>query len=228
LSRNKDWVPDGINAFNIFAENFCRLVELNATTWKVSNLDKSKLTALKAEYDSAREAADTPLTRNSITIAEANRARKALVTHMRYLKRVYIDPGFEAGIISLGEYMALGLTPHSTTHTPVANPTSRPVLFDLKDMGGFAVQMHFRDEHVEHSQAILPGCNGCLVHYHYGPEKLMEVQQLTFTQLFTQSPVFLQLPPEAEGMWLSIAPSWQLDKDGVLGPWGTIEYVRVT
>jgi hypothetical protein len=124
--------------------------------------------------------------------------------------------------------MALGLTPHSKTHTPAAVPTSRPLIFELKTLGGFAVRVHFRDEHVEHSQAILPGCNGCLAHYHYGPVKLMDVKQLMFTKLLTMSPVILQLPPEAEGMWLSIVPCWQLNRDAVLGPWGTIEYVRVT
>jgi hypothetical protein len=56
----------------------------------------------------------------------------------------------------------------------------------------------------------------------------MEVKQLMFTQLLTQSPTILQFPPEAEGLWLSIAPSWQLNKEGIVGPWGTIQYVRIT
>jgi hypothetical protein len=223
----KDWIPKSIKAFKIFADNFCALIVANATTWKVSDLDKTKLTSLKAAYDTAQEAANTPVSRNSITVAEARKARKALEAHMRYLKRVYIDPGFESGDISLSDYMALGLTPHSTTRTPVAVPTSRPLFYDLTALGGFAVRLHFKDEHIEHSEAILRGCNGCLAHYHYGPEKLMNVKELTFTQLFTMSPVILQLPPEAEGTWLSIVPCWQLNRDGILGPWGTIEYVRV-
>jgi hypothetical protein len=147
---------------------------------------------------------------------------------MRHVKRVYIDPGFENGIISQSDYLALGLTLPDTTKTPVANPTSRPLLYDLKDLGGFAVQMHFKDEHIEHSQAVLPGCNGCLVNYHYGPEQVTDVNQLKLTQLVTASPVILRLPPEAEGTWLSIVPRWQLEKDGILGPWGVIEHVRVT
>jgi hypothetical protein len=124
--------------------------------------------------------------------------------------------------------MALGLTPRSSTHTSVADPTSRPLLYDVQGVGGFAVRLHFKDEHIEHSQAVLPGCNGCLVNYHYGPEQITNVEQLKLTQLFTASPAYLQLQPEAEGMWLSLVPRWQLDKDGILGPWGPIEHVRIT
>jgi hypothetical protein len=54
------------------------------------------------------------------------------------------------------------------------------------------------------------------------------VEQLKRTQLFTASPAILQLPPEAEGAWLSVVPRWQLSKEGILGPWGVVEHVRVT
>jgi hypothetical protein len=228
MASKKDWIPHGAEEFKVFADNFCTQVATNATAWNVSDADKTATATLKAAYDAAQEAADTPATRTSITIAAAKAARDALETHMRHLKRVYIDPGFEAGVISMSEYMALGLTPHDTTQTPVADPTSRSLLYGVKALGGFAVQTHFRDEHIEHSQAVLPGCNGCLVYYCYGPEQVTDVNQLTLTQLFTASPSILQLPPDAEGSWLSIAPRWQLKKDGILGPWGTIEHVRVT
>jgi hypothetical protein len=228
MASRKDWMAHGIENFKVFTDNFCPLVETNAAAWNVSDADKTATTTLKTDYDAAQAAADTPATRTSVTIAAAKAAHKALEAHLRHLKRVAIDPGFESGIISLSDYLALGLTPRDSTNTPVANPTSRPLLFDVKDLGGFAVQMHFKDEHIEHSQAVLPGCNGCLVNYQYGPEQVTDVKQLKLTQLFTASPAILPLPPEAEGAWLSIAPRWQLAKDGILGPWGVIEHVRVT
>jgi hypothetical protein len=228
MRKHRDWIPEGIKAFKVFIDNFCTLVALHATEWGVSDADKSKLAALKADYDAAQALADAPATRTVVTVAAAKTARDALKAQMRYVKRVYIDPGFESGVISRSDYMALGLTPRNPTHTPVADPTSRPLLYDVKDLGGFAVRMHFRDEHIEHSQAVLPGCNGCLVNYHYGPEQVTDVNQLKHTQLLTESPSILQLPSEAEGAWLSIVPRWQLKKDGILGPWGVIEYVRVT
>jgi hypothetical protein len=228
MASRKDWMAHGIEKFKVFAGNFCFLVETNAAKWEVSDADKAETAALKSAFDAAQLAADEPATRTSITIAAAKAAHKALEAHLRYVKRVYIDPGFESGTLTLSEYLALGLTPHDSTSTPVANPTSRPLLFDVKDLGGFAVQMHFKDEHIEHSQAVLPGCNGCLVNYQYGPEQTSDVNELVRTQLFTASPAILRLSSDAEGAWLSIAPRWQLAKDGILGPWGVVEHVRVT
>jgi hypothetical protein len=129
----------------------------------VSDTDKAKTTSLEADYEAAQQAADTPATRTSITIAAAKTARDELEAHMRYLKRVYIEPGLESGLISLSEYRGLGLTPHDSTHTPVATPESRAMLYDVESVGGFAVRFHFKDEHIEHSQAVLSGCNGCLL-----------------------------------------------------------------
>ncbi|MDR3312799.1 MAG: hypothetical protein LBS64_06685 [Spirochaetaceae bacterium] len=228
MAHNADWIPTRTKDFKAFAGNFCPLVETNAAKWGVSDADKAETATLKTGFDAAQETAATPATRTSVTIAAAKAARAALEAHLRHLKRVAIDPGFESGTLTLSDYLALGLTPHDTTNTPVADPTSRPLLYDVKDLGGFAVRMHFKDEHIEHSQAVLPGCNGCLVNYQYGPEQVTDVTKLTLTQLFTASPSILQLPPDAEGAWLSIAPRWQLAKDGILGPWGTVEHVRVT
>jgi hypothetical protein len=228
MGENKDWVPDGIKAFGALADNFCTRLVANAAAWGVNDTDKNKTTALKAAYDAAQALANAPATRTVITIAAAKKARKALEAHMRYLKRVYIDPGFESGVLTRSDYISLGLTPHASTHTPVAVPTSRPQLFDVKELGGFAVEVYFKDEHIEHSQAVPYGYNGCFVNYYYGPEQVTDVKQLPLTQLFTASPAHLQLPPEAEGMWLSIVPRWQRARGGRLGPWGTIEHVRVT
>jgi hypothetical protein len=228
MGRSKDWIPDGIKKFREFADNFCRLLLINATGWHVNDTDKNKTNELKSAYDAAQTVADAPDTRTVVSIAVAKHTRKILEAHMRYLKRLYIDPGFESGVITQGEYMALGLTPHSSTYTKVAVPTSRPLLFNVKQLGGFAVEMRFKDEGVEQSQAIPYGYTGCFVNYSYGPERVMDVEQLPLTQLFTASPGHLQLPPEAEGTWLSIVPRWQLSRHGILGPRGIIQYVRVT
>jgi hypothetical protein len=228
MSIRNDWLPGPIEAFKTFAGNFCTMVVDNAAAWHLSDADKTATATLKAAFDAAQEAADTPATRTHVSIEAAQAARNTLEAHLRHIKRVYIDPGFESGLISLSEYLALGLSPRDTTPSPVADPTSRPLLYGLQSLGGFAVRTHFKDEHRAHSQAVLPGCNGCLLNYYYGPEQIKDVEQLGLTQLLTASPAIIHLPPDAEGSWLSVAPRWQLDKDGILGPWGPIEYVRVT
>jgi hypothetical protein len=228
MASSPDWFPHGAEARKKFISNFCLKLAAHADEWHVSAADASKLALLKSEYDATQAVIADPDTRNAVTVNLAKVAFDELEKQIRYIKRVYIDPGFESGVISRADYLGLGLTPHDHTHTPVADPTSRPQLYDVKELGGFAVRIHFKDEYSDHSQSILPGCNGCLVNYHFGPEKIDDVEQLKQTQLFTSSPVILQLPPEAEGAWLSIVPRWQLKKEGILGPWGVIQHVRVT
>jgi hypothetical protein len=197
MAHINDWLPHRIEAFKTFAGNFCTMAVDNAAAWHIGDADKTATISLKAAFDAAQEAADAPATRTHVSIEAAQAARKALEAHMRRLKRVYIDPGLESGVISPGEYLALGLTLPDTTPSPVADPTSRPLLYGLQSLGGFAVRAHFRDEHRAHSQAVLPGCNGCLLYYRYGPEQIRDVGQLGLTQLLTASPSIIQLPPEA-------------------------------
>jgi hypothetical protein len=118
----------------------------------------------------------------------------------------------------------IGRVPHPT---PVPNPVSRALLKDLKALGGYAVGLRYHDEFVDNSEAVPDGCNGCFVNFAVSPGRIDIESELTQTQLLTTSPARIQLPPEAGGQWLSIAPRWQLKKRGILGPWGPIEHVRV-
>jgi hypothetical protein len=56
----------------------------------------------------------------------------------------------------------------------------------------------------------------------------MDVKLLKETQLLTASPARLVFQSDTEGQWLSISPRWQLERDGILGQPGPIEYVRIT
>jgi hypothetical protein len=183
--------------------------------------------ALHDDYNVAFEANDAE-TKNHITSGTEDRATEALSEQARHIRRGYLDAGLENKLITKEQMQELGIHLRDEIPTSVAEPTSRSLLSKVQALGGFAVSFHFHDEHIEHSQAVLPGCNGCLVNYHYGPEKVLDVTQLEQTHLFTASPARLVLPPDAEGQWLSLSSRWQLDKGGILGQPGPIEYVRVT
>jgi hypothetical protein len=121
----------------------------------------------------------------------------------------------------------MGIPNRSAHLTPVPAPTSRALLYKVKQVGASAVHFHFKDEHVEKSQAIPYGYSGCLVSFHVGPERVDDMTQLKETRLFTASPARLQLPLETEGQWLSMNSRWQLKKKGILGPIGPVQHVRV-
>ena len=105
-------------------------------------------------------------------------------------------------------------------------PNSRPVFAGIAPLGGFRAEIHFHDEHAPDSRAVLPGCNGCLLYYGWGAERITGYALLTSTVLMTRAPYTLTLPPEAEGAFLSCAARWQSDR-GELGPWSDIEHIVV-
>jgi hypothetical protein len=120
-----------------------------------------------------------------------------------------------------------GIPNADTTPTQVPEPTSRPILSNLRAVGGFVITFHFYDEFVESSQAVPTGYAGCQTHFAVGPEKITDLKLLKETKLFTASPARMSFSSDDEGKWLSISPQWQLQRDGILGPPGPIEYVRI-
>ncbi|MDR2071319.1 MAG: hypothetical protein LBP81_07905 [Treponema sp.] len=96
----------------------------------------------------------------------------------------------------------------------------------LKALGGFRAEIRFQDENTPDSRVIPCGCNGCLLNYIWGPEKITDYTALAQTRLMTRTPFVLDLPPEAEGKFLSCAARWQNER-GELGPWGEIQHIVI-
>jgi hypothetical protein len=121
----------------------------------------------------------------------------------------------------------LGIRLKDPTPTTVGVPQTRPVIAEAQSLGGFRERLHFHDEAAPESRAVPYGCNGCLVNYAWGQERVTGYEALTNTKLLTRSPETITLPPEAERCWFSCAARWQNGK-GELGPWSDIVHVVVT
>ena len=110
--------------------------------------------------------------------------------------------------------------------TPHPAPVSRPVIAGLRALGGFQTEIRVHDEHAPDSRAILKGCNGCLLSYAWGTQRITDYALLRETKLITRLPSVLSLPPEAAGTYLSCGCRWQTRR-GELGPWSGIESILV-
>jgi hypothetical protein len=120
----------------------------------------------------------------------------------------------------------LGIRIKDSTPTKVDVPQTRPVIAEVQSLGGFRERLHFHDEATPDSRAVPYGCNGCLVNYAWGTERVTDYNALTSTTLLTRSPETITLPPEAERAWFSCAARWQNGK-GKLGPWSDIVHAVV-
>jgi hypothetical protein len=123
--------------------------------------------------------------------------------------------------------LAMGLHNQDRIHSNIPVPSSRSLITGLKNLGGFRVEIRFHDEATAHSHAIPYGMNGCLLIYTWGDAKVTDYALLTADVLMTASPFTLQLPPEAEGKFLSAAAMWQNNK-GQKGPLSEIAHIAVS
>jgi hypothetical protein len=144
MSNNNDWVPRAGQAFHKFADNFCTIVVAHADDWEIPAAVATETTVLRTVYDAAYDAATVPATRTSITVDAAKTARKTMDTHLRHLKRTYIEPGLEADRISLTDYLALGLKPRDTSHSKQPDPTDHVVFTLIVDTRGHIVTASYR------------------------------------------------------------------------------------
>jgi hypothetical protein len=198
-----------------------------AERWGVSEGDRAKLGAAETAFAEALVRSRNPATHTPVQTALTKAAEEALQELMRFFKKVYFDPGLFAGKITEEEYLDLGLRLHDGKPTSHSVPATFPVITRLEAVGGCQVRAHFQDEKAGRSQAVLSGCNGCLLYYALGDEKQEDRTLLTQTQLLTVSPSLVQLPLSAQRKWFSVAGRWQLVKGGILGPFGPVEHIVV-
>jgi hypothetical protein len=115
----------------------------------------------------------------------------------------------------------LGIHIKDATPTAVDIPRTRPVIAEQQSLGGFRERLRVHDETTPESRAVPSGCNGCLINYAWGPERITDYTARTGAKLLTRSPETIALPPEAERAWFSWAAWWQNGK-GQPGPWSDI------
>jgi hypothetical protein len=123
--------------------------------------------------------------------------------------------------------VSAGLHAKDKVRTTIGVPATRCLITGLKPLGGFRVELYFQDEAAPGSRAIPYGCNGALLNYAWGDAKITGYDLLIHDRLMTDNPFILQLPPDAEGKFLSAACRWQNNK-GELGPWSEILYIAVS
>ncbi|MDR1963872.1 MAG: hypothetical protein LBQ50_08845 [Planctomycetaceae bacterium] len=110
--------------------------------------------------------------------------------------------------------------------TPIAVPSTRVVITDMRAIGGFQIRIWFRDEQTPNSNAIPYGCNGCLINFAWGKERITDVTALKESKLLTRSPETITLPPESQSEYFSCVMRWQ-NKKGQLGPWGDVQSIVI-
>jgi hypothetical protein len=139
----EDWVPQPSTTYHEFANQFCDETDEKADVLGLSQTDKNGTESLRNSFNTAYSKAHTSATRGPAATVILNAARKSLTKQMRHIKRAYIEPGLENGLITLAQYIQFGLVPHDTQHTPKPDPVDH-VDFKLSvDSDGRIVIAHY-------------------------------------------------------------------------------------
>ena len=216
MAHTQDYITARDAEFDGWLANLTGYVAAKTSSTAWTHIPPEKVTALNthtAEWHAAYAKTLGPHT--SVDTEEKNDQRKAAEGFVRPFIQQYLkfDP------VSNEDRTAMNLHNRDATHTSIGKPVSRALITDLKALGGFRVEIRFQDETTPDSHAIP---YGCLLNYTVAPEKAAGYAALTQTKLMTRSPFVLDLPPEAEGQFISCAARWQNER-GELGPWGEMQ-----
>jgi hypothetical protein len=216
MAHNKDTIPGPDAEFDGWLANLTGYVDAKTTGGTWTHIPAVKVTDLKqhtADWHAAFVKTLGPHT--SVDTEEKNDRRRAAEGFVRPFIQQYLkfDP------VTNEDRTAMNLHNKDTTHSNIGKPATRALMTGLKTLGGFRVEIRFQDEAAPDSHAIPYGMNGCLLNYTVEADKIADYAPLKDTCLMTRSPFVLDLPPEAEGKFLSCAVRWQNERGG-LGPWG--------
>ncbi|MDR1862627.1 MAG: hypothetical protein LBQ67_01775 [Treponema sp.] len=224
MARKGGYIPTRDADFDGWFENLVNYVGKKtggeAPEWTF--IPPDAVSRLSSAYDVWHEAYQKTIGAHSKVETEAkNDARKAGTAIIRpFVQQYLMFPP-----VTNEDRTAMRIPNKDTTRTPIPKPETRPVITDLRALGGYQIEIRFRDETTPDSRAIPYGCNGCLLNYTWGRERVTDVTALKETQLMTRSPWIITLPPEAQTNFLSCVPRWQ--SKGNIGPWGDVQHIVV-
>jgi hypothetical protein len=220
-----DYVPGSDSSFDDFFQNIVKYIKEKTSgpspVW--SHIPLVAITQL-AELGNAwhRAFVKTRGPHTSVDTKTKNDSRKAATAFLRPFVAQYLK--FEP--VTDEDRKAMRLHNRSTSHSPIPLPATRPLITELKALGGFQVKIRFRDETTPNSNAIPYGDNGCLLNFTVSTEQVTDYDALIRTQLMSDTPWTLSFSPEAAGTFLSCAVRWQSRKTK-LGPWSEIHHIMI-
>ena len=221
MREHHSYLPDKEAELIDWLDNFIQKVETNFVAWQIPEAEVVEIAGKTAAFKNLHTKCAGP-DRTKTLVVEKDAAKAELIARVRAM----VDFRFANPVIPDASRIECGLHAKDRVRTVIGAPSSRALITDIKALGGFRLEIRFQDEATPDTRAIPYGCNGCLLYYSWGAEKLLDYTVLKDTKLMTHNPFVLDLPPEAEGRFASCAVRWQNER-GDLGPWSDIMHSAV-
>lgn len=209
------YIPNADGAAASWAINFDAIVAVDFASLGVTAPEAAAITLAVSDYTAALTLATDPLTRTPVTIAAKNTAKAAMLATVRPIaQRIAINP-----LIDDMTKTSLGLNPHNAAPSPIAAPTTFPLLDILRATPG-QFRLQYRDSETPDTKAKPYG----VVHMERWVSIGMVVAPSPDAAVYfgpqTKSPGVLDFQIGDAGKIATVFGRW-VNVNGLTGPWSS-------
>lgn len=217
------YIPNSDAGFNAWLVNFEAIVAVDFASLGLVAGDATALTAAEGVWTAAYALAINPATRTPVTVADKDAARASAESLARSLAMIIkaVIPAIDPGVLT-----SLGLTVDSFPPTPVAAPTTFPVL-DFLGATPLQQRFQYRDSSTPTSKAKPYGVQFVEIWSVIGVAPAVDVALAGLHLQVTKSPFFLDFDAGDVGKYCTIWGRY-INKNGLVGPWSSAISAVVT
>ncbi|MDR0754368.1 MAG: hypothetical protein LBF04_03165 [Prevotellaceae bacterium] len=215
--NTRDFIPRADNKFLVWLKTMVAYLLTKATEWGVPRDDVNEIETLTADFETALETTENPLTRTKVAIQVKNDARKVVESKTRVLLKAYVtyNPA-----VSDADREAMGLPIHKNKRTPAPVASTYPD-FDVDSSVIRRLTIHFYDQGSKKSKAKPAGQHGAEIRWVISDTPIIDVEDLSHSAFDTHTPFTLEFQGHERGKTVYLCLCWENTR-GEKGPWSEI------
>jgi hypothetical protein len=200
-----------------WADNFSDLITAGPATYGLLAGDATAIAAVVTPFLSAYSLAVNPSTRTPVTIADKDDAKIAMLALVR---QYAVQISLNAGVLT-ADKIAVGVNPRTSTPTPIATPTTSPVV-TIVSAPPLQHILRYRDEMSSPTVKAKPyGVTQILIYATASATPITDQNALDFKGAYTKAPSLIEWQPEDAGKQAYYAGRW-MTRAGKVGPWSSV------
>jgi hypothetical protein len=215
------YIPSREQDLSAWALNFSTLITAAPYRYGLQPADAMTIAEVCNAYIAALNIASDPATRTEPSVAAKDAARVAMLMVVRqYAQQIRGHAG-----VSNGDKSALGLNLPNNTRSPVAAPTTSPLVTLIAATPG-EITARFADTNTPEKRAMPSGVLGLQVFVAVADHGVADPSTALFRAVVTRQPFALSFDAPDAGKVATVFAKW-MNRKGEVGPWSNGVSMRV-
>lgn len=211
------YIPNRDADLDTWLANFSSLITTSPATYGLVSGDATAIAAAVAAWHAAYLLVTSASTKTAATVSSKNTQKVDVLAMVRpYAQTIALNAG-----VSSSSKIALGLNPRTSTPSPIAAPTTHPVI-SLVSAPPLQHVLRYRDEMASPSVKAKPyGAIQVQIYATASATAITNQDLLDFKGVTTKCPTLVAWDPSDKGMQAYYAARW-VTRTGLVGPWSPI------